>query len=88
MILFDQNAAQESTIRLQLSNGWSVSILPHQDGKASLTAWRSHDPNPAFGVLKVVSGGEQDGDGIAAFIAHIADEPAAPWKAWSMGAAT
>jgi len=86
MIRFHHNAAQESTILLQLTNGWTVSILPHPQGTASLAAWRSHDAQPLFGTLKVVSGGEEGADGIADFIAHIAREPAAPWVAWAMGA--
>jgi hypothetical protein len=77
MIIVERTPAGDAQIRLQLSNGWSVAIMPDGTGKATLATWASWDDQPKIGVLRAFSADATSADELAEFLTHIGKQPRA-----------
>lgn len=83
MIRLNQNAANEAVFQIELLNEWTISILPHPDGTATLLAWDSHSSRPGKHDLVIshvprgatMDGATSNGDDLVDFIQYVAGLP-------------
>ena len=76
MIIVERTPAGDALVRLQLSNGWTVAIMPDGNGKATLATWASWDDQPKIGVTRAFSAEAVSADELAEFLTHMGEQPA------------
>ncbi|MCC7097301.1 MAG: hypothetical protein IT472_08990 [Thermomonas sp.] len=63
-------------LRLQLANGWTVTIPIPAEGEGIMPrCWASHDHHPRPGILKASAADPMTGDELVEFIATVATNP-------------
>ena len=75
-IHIDTRHAGHMALRLQLANGWTVSIPIPAEGEGIVPrCWASHDHHPRAGILKASAADPVTGDELVEFVATVATNP-------------